>query len=60
MKFDYLNLIAYGSFIEQKIDFIDGCTFHLIYGPNEAGKSTTLRAFTDILYGIPNNTISVL
>lgn len=56
MKFDYLNLIVYGSFIEQKIDFIDGCTFHLIYGPNEAGKSTTLRAFTDILYGIPNNT----
>ncbi|MCA9210937.1 MAG: AAA family ATPase, partial [Planctomycetales bacterium] len=27
---------------------------HLVYGPNEAGKSSALRALTQFLYGIPN------
>lgn len=29
---------------------------HLVYGPNEAGKSTTLRAITQLLFGFPHQT----
>ena len=29
---------------------------HVVYGPNEAGKSTALRAVTGLLYGIPRST----
>ncbi len=29
--------------------------FHLVYGPNEAGKSSALRALRNLLYGIPGN-----
>ena len=25
---------------------------HVIYGPNEAGKSTTLAAFLDLVFGV--------
>jgi uncharacterized protein YhaN len=29
--------------------------FHLVFGTNEAGKSTTLSAATDLLFGFPHN-----
>ncbi|MEZ5578220.1 MAG: AAA family ATPase [Candidatus Competibacteraceae bacterium] len=33
-----------------------GQNFHVIYGPNEAGKSTTLRALIGLLFGIEERT----
>ncbi len=52
-----LHCIAFGFFTDFKLDFTDpGRTFHVIYGPNEAGKSTVLRALTGLLYGIPART----
>ena len=33
-----------------------GPGFHLIYGPNEAGKSTTLRAIRQLLFGFDERT----
>lgn len=57
MKFQQLRLIAYGPFSNRTLDFSGGeANLHVIYGPNEAGKSSSLRAITDFLYGIPSRT----
>lgn len=56
MRFQYLDLQSFGCFTDYRVDFAPDRTFHLIYGPNEAGKSTFLRAITDVLFGIPERT----
>jgi uncharacterized protein YhaN len=57
MKLCYLHLIAFGCFTNARLDFAEeGPNFHVIYGENEAGKSTALRALTGMLYGIPAKT----
>ncbi|WP_147532304.1 YhaN family protein [Bacillus marasmi] len=56
MRFDYLNLKAFGHFTEYHLSFDSTKNFHLLYGPNEAGKSTTLRSINDFLYGFPQRT----
>ncbi|MCP4745426.1 MAG: AAA family ATPase [Desulfobacteraceae bacterium] len=54
MRIDELQLIAYGPFTGTVLDLSGGCQgFHIIYGPNEAGKSSALRGLRDLLYGIP-------
>jgi uncharacterized protein YhaN len=50
-----LRLLAFGPFSNVELDLSSGGT-HVIYGKNEAGKSTALRAITGLLYGIPRNT----
>jgi uncharacterized protein YhaN len=56
MRFDYLNLRAVGHFTDYELKFDQLKNFHLIYGPNEAGKSTALRSITHFLYGFPAQT----
>lgn len=57
MRIDRLDLLAYGPFTEQSLDLADGDSgLHLIYGDNEAGKSTSLRALIAWLFGIPART----
>ena len=57
MRIDRLDLLAYGPFTEQSLDLADGeAGLHLIYGDNEAGKSTALRALIAWLFGIPART----
>ena len=54
MKILELKLAAYGPFTDVSMDFRTGQEgFHVIYGPNEAGKSSALRALRHLLYGIP-------
>lgn len=54
MKLVRLLLQAFGPFTNKVVDFSTGPTdLHLIYGPNEAGKSSALRAMTDLRFGIP-------
>ncbi len=54
MRILSLKLIAYGSFTDTTLDFTgDGTGFHIVYGPNEAGKSTALAALRHLLFGIP-------
>lgn len=58
MKLARLLLQAFGPFTDAELDFAGGGThpaanLHLIYGPNEAGKSSALRAMTDLRFGIP-------
>ncbi len=57
MKLLRLDLLAYGPFTRRPLEFpADGPNLHIVYGPNEAGKSTTLRAITGFFYGIEMQT----
>jgi uncharacterized protein YhaN len=52
-----LQLLAFGPFTHGELGFSPRQgVLDLVYGPNEAGKSTTLRALTALLYGIPART----
>ncbi len=53
MHIRYLDLIAYGHFADRRIGFRSDAKVHLIYGPNEAGKSTVLQAIGDLLFDFP-------
>src|SRR5690606_14158689 len=56
MRLDALHLIAFGPFTNVRLDLSGGSPggLHVIYGANEAGKSTSLRAVTGLLFGIPH------
>ena len=57
MKILELELLAYGPFTDTSLDLSGGdCGLHIVYGPNEAGKSSTLRAIHGLLYGIQTKT----
>ena len=57
MKILRLNLKAFGPFTNQEINFSAGdYGLHVIYGLNEAGKSSSLRAINAVLFGIPGRT----
>ncbi len=52
-----LQLLAFGAFTNKILDFsAKQPGFHLIYGPNEAGKSTLRRALINLFFGIPERT----
>lgn len=58
MRLRRLDLIRYGRFTEESLDLPlpdRQPDFHILFGPNEAGKSTALRAIEDLLFGIPRN-----
>lgn len=52
MRLDRLDLLAWGSFEQTPLP-LDGGDFglHIVYGPNEAGKSTALRGLLALLFG---------
>ncbi|WP_337183793.1 AAA family ATPase [Shinella sp.] len=56
MRLDRLDLVRYGKFTDRSLDFgvaqPDRPDFHLVHGPNEAGKSTLFSAYLDLLFGI--------
>ena len=56
MRLKRLDLTRYGNFTDRSIDFGERQQrlpdLHVIYGPNEAGKSTALAAVLDLLFGI--------
>jgi uncharacterized protein YhaN len=55
MKLLTLNLIAVGPFTDLVLDFSAGEQgLHLIYGPNEAGKTSALRALSHLLFNFPH------
>ncbi len=60
MRIQRLDLTRFGKFTDHSIDFGDRpngeADLHIIYGPNEAGKSTLMAAWLDFLFGIPLRT----
>jgi uncharacterized protein YhaN len=57
MRIDRLDLVAYGPFTGKSLHLGAGdFGLHVIYGDNEAGKSTSLRALIAWLFGIPLRT----
>lgn len=51
MRLDRLDLLAYGRYENRSLSFAPGARLHVVYGPNESGKSTTLAAIVDLLFG---------
>lgn len=57
MRFDALYLSAVGPFTDRMLDLSAGQQgVHVIYGRNEAGKSSSLRAVRALLFGFEKNT----
>ena len=57
MRFDSLNIPAFGPFTSCSYSFESSShDLHVIYGPNEAGKSSLLRGIHHLLYGFPAST----
>ena len=59
MRLLRLDLLRYGRFTGVSLDLPrPDCQpdFHVLFGLNEAGKSTALLAIEDLLFGIPRNT----
>ena len=57
MRLRRLDLTRYGHFTDYVLDLgaprPDGADFHVVYGPNEAGKTTAFEGWLDLLFGIP-------
>jgi uncharacterized protein YhaN len=57
MRIDRIDLIRYGHFFQQVVDFTQRePDFFIIYGDNEAGKSTLLRGISALFFGVPPRT----
>ncbi len=56
MRLNQLNLTRYGRFTDFSLSFgarpESGPDLHVVYGPNEAGKSTLLSGWLDLLFQI--------
>ncbi|PYE35706.1 uncharacterized protein YhaN [Rhizobium sp. PP-F2F-G38] len=56
MRLSALDLVRYGKFTGKQLDFGTARPgkpdLHLVYGPNEAGKSTLFSAVLDLFFGI--------
>lgn len=53
MRITRLDLLRYGKFTDARLALPGAAQdFHLIVGPNEAGKSTLRSAIQDLLFGI--------
>jgi uncharacterized protein YhaN len=54
VRFDRLELIRWGALADVTLDLSGGSFgLHVVYGDNEAGKSTTRRAISALLFGVP-------
>lgn len=60
MRLRRLDLTRYGKFTDYSFDFGEHLAgtpdLHVIYGLNEAGKSTALSGYLDLLFGIEERT----
>ncbi|KAE8755631.1 AAA family ATPase [Paraburkholderia madseniana] len=57
MRIQQLDLIKYGKFDSESLAFPKAAhDFHVVVGPNEAGKSTVRNAVLELLFGMPART----
>lgn len=57
MRVRRLDLTRFGHFTDRNLDLgaavPSNADFHIIYGPNESGKSTLMDAYLRLIYGFP-------
>ncbi|SPD75411.1 hypothetical protein PITCH_A580014 [uncultured Desulfobacterium sp.] len=57
MRIKKLDLRAFGPFTDNVLDFSSEYPgLHIVYGLNEAGKSSALRALDSFFFGMPDRT----
>jgi chromosome segregation protein len=56
MRIVNLDLDRYGPFTDKHLVFRPDAKLHIVFGRNEAGKSCSLAAVTDLLFGIERST----
>lgn len=56
MRLLSLDLERYGPFTGKRLEFRPDARLHVVFGPNEAGKSSSLAAVTDLLFGVKRQT----
>ncbi len=56
MRLTRLDLLKYGAFETRSLTLRPDAKLHVIFGANEAGKSSTLAAVSDLLFGFPHIT----
>ena len=60
MRLDRIDLLRYGHFANRFIDLpVTTPDYYVIYGDNEAGKSTLLRGISSLFFGVPARTVDV-
>jgi uncharacterized protein YhaN len=60
VRLDRIELLRYGHFSNRCIDLpITAPDYYVIYGDNEAGKSTLLRGISSLFFGVPTRTVDV-
>ena len=57
MRIARIDLKAYGHFTNYALELPGDPDFHIIYGPNEAGKTTISRALEAALFGFQRTTV---
>src|SRR3546814_4080061 len=59
MRLSRLSLERYGRFEDCELNFRPGIPdLHVIYGEHEAGKTPSLAAVSDLLFGFPDRSPS--
>jgi uncharacterized protein YhaN len=53
MRFLRITFRCFGPFEEQLLDFSQTGCLHIVFGPNEAGKSCALEGLMALLFGFP-------
>lgn len=56
MRLQRLTLERYGIFADRELSFDAGAGLHVVYGANEAGKTSALSAIGDLLFGFGGRT----
>ena len=56
MRLLNIDLDRYGAFNGQRLVLREDARLHVVYGRNEAGKSSALAAITDLLFGFERQT----
>jgi uncharacterized protein YhaN len=60
VRIDSIDLIRFGHFANCEIEFpLKVPDYHIVYGDNEAGKSTLLRGISALFFGVPSKTPDV-
>ncbi|MEQ1901695.1 MAG: AAA family ATPase [Devosia sp.] len=51
MRIERLDVLRFGALTDKSLVFRPDARLHIVYGPNEAGKSSVLAALGDLLFG---------